>query len=285
MAKNTGKAHEQIVRAIFQAILDQEQVRNAVVKHDVKLEGKSGVHHQVDVYWEFSVGDLVYRTIVSCKDWPSSPVKKDHVLALRGVLDDIPGQPRGVIVSTSGFQEGAEVFANAYGIAAYTLRPAVDADYEGEIRCVQFEMNLAMPVLDKVQLIWDQAWLAEAKAKLGTEHISIPYQGFLGEMRLVDGEGKDVGALADALKAVLPDHFAEEPPSRKRVELGDDRYLPLENAPFPRAKLLALEADIGQLVQTGSFSFDRRDFVEYVLTNVHSGVERRLNPDPKRLPE
>jgi hypothetical protein len=38
----------------------------------VTLQGKL-TKHQIDVYWEFRIGDVVYRTVVQAKDW-SKPV-------------------------------------------------------------------------------------------------------------------------------------------------------------------------------------------------------------------
>jgi hypothetical protein len=120
-AKNTGLPYERIVQSIFQAILGQDRARNVVVEHDVKLMGKSGEQHQIDVYWEFEVGGVSYKTLVSAKDWAGN-VKKEQVLSFKTILDDVAGQPRGIIVTREGYQSGAEGFGRHHGITLYVLR-------------------------------------------------------------------------------------------------------------------------------------------------------------------
>jgi hypothetical protein len=60
--------YEQVTRAIFQALVDQDEARNIDVQHNVTLPGKF-LNHQVDVYWKFESGGIEYSTVVECKDW------------------------------------------------------------------------------------------------------------------------------------------------------------------------------------------------------------------------
>jgi hypothetical protein len=114
-----GIPYEILVQSIFQEIHDQQSVHTIRVKHDITLQGIDTTH-QIDVYWEFSLGGIVYRTIVQARDWKSE-IKKEHVLAFKGVLEDIPGQPRGIIITRTGFQRGAKAIAKAHGIKLYLL--------------------------------------------------------------------------------------------------------------------------------------------------------------------
>jgi hypothetical protein len=121
MQTNTGIPYELIVQSIFQEILDQERAHTIRVEHNVELKGRTTTH-QIDVLWRFSIGGIAYTTLVQAKDWKSK-IKKETVLAFRAVLDDIPGQPRGVLVTRSGFQSGAQILAEKHGIKLYLLRP------------------------------------------------------------------------------------------------------------------------------------------------------------------
>ena len=49
-------------------------------------------------------------------------------MKFKAVLDDLPDQPRGIIVSRNGFQRGARDFAAANGILLYELREPNDDD-------------------------------------------------------------------------------------------------------------------------------------------------------------
>jgi Restriction endonuclease len=117
--KNTGVPYEMLVKGIFQAIHDQDEVATISVEQNKTLQGKT-VPHDVDVYWKFDKGGIVYETIVQAKDW-RSPVKKGQLLEFKGVLDDLPGQVRGVFVTRSGYQKGAKDFAAAHKIILFVL--------------------------------------------------------------------------------------------------------------------------------------------------------------------
>jgi hypothetical protein len=41
MSDNAGKTYEKLATAVLQSIINQSDVRNIVVEHDVKLRGKS----------------------------------------------------------------------------------------------------------------------------------------------------------------------------------------------------------------------------------------------------
>lgn len=117
--KNTGIPYERLVQGIFQVIHDQEEVSTINVEQNKTLQGKA-VPHDVDVYWKFEKGGIVYETIVQAKDW-QNPVKKGQLIEFKGVLDDLPGQVRGVFVTRTGYQKGAKDFAEAHKIILYEL--------------------------------------------------------------------------------------------------------------------------------------------------------------------
>jgi hypothetical protein len=147
---NTGKPYEILVQAIFQAIHDQEEVATVIVGRNKTLQGRT-TPHQIDVYWEFEKGGISYAAIVQAKDW-QSPVKLGQLLEFRGVLDDLPGQPRGIFVTRSGYQRGARKFASAHGIMLYELdeppkRPNITittlgwVKYEVELRSFKLQVS------------------------------------------------------------------------------------------------------------------------------------------------
>lgn len=116
---NTGKSYEMIVQGIFQAIQDQDQVATVIVERNKILQGMT-VPHEIDVYWEFEKGGVLYKTIVQAKDWQTQ-VNQGQLILFKGVLDDLPGQARGVFVTRSGYQQGARDFANKHEIVLYEL--------------------------------------------------------------------------------------------------------------------------------------------------------------------
>ena len=139
-AKNTGKLYEQLVEQVIIGLLKLEGdgFKNLRVVRDEKLDaitrGEDGkpLKRQIDVYWEFDVGGLVYRTIIQAKDL-NRKIMLGMVDTFKTVLSDLPGQPRGIIITKKGAQAGALKFAKAHGIGSYHLREAVEQDFAGGV--------------------------------------------------------------------------------------------------------------------------------------------------------
>lgn len=105
------KKYQEDAAAFFRSLgleaLTDETVEGVRTKHDIDLLVKS--HHVgFDITW-----------IVECKLW-KTPVTKLHVLALREIVSDI-GADRGIILSESGFQSGAEEAANLTNVQLTSL--------------------------------------------------------------------------------------------------------------------------------------------------------------------
>jgi hypothetical protein len=120
MIDKTGKAYENLTQVIFQSVIDQKQFPNLKIERNLILQGKT-TSHQIDVYWKFEVGGVPHEVIVQAKDW-GTPVNKGQLLQFKEVLDDLPGQPKGVFVTRSGYQKGAKDYALAHGIVLYELK-------------------------------------------------------------------------------------------------------------------------------------------------------------------
>lgn len=128
MSKSTGKSFEILTQEIYQAFLDfdisEYGYKKTQVQHNVKIKGKSGAKHQIDVFWEFKLAGIDYCTLVEAKDW-KSPVKKEQVLSLKSKMDDIPNS-NGVVVSQTGFQKGAKIYAEHQGIRLISITEDTD---------------------------------------------------------------------------------------------------------------------------------------------------------------
>jgi hypothetical protein len=65
--KNTGRSYESLVEEVFSQLMKQDSVKNLSIEKNKKLQGKSTIH-EVDVFWEFSIGGIKYSTIIQAKD-------------------------------------------------------------------------------------------------------------------------------------------------------------------------------------------------------------------------
>jgi len=102
-----GLALEELVAKIFRA-------KGYDVKHNVKLIGRSGVEHQIDVYAEYKAPLHTSRIVIECKSY-DKPIDKDIVMKLIHEVEDL-GVDRGILVTTSYFTPDAISTASGYNI-------------------------------------------------------------------------------------------------------------------------------------------------------------------------
>ena len=116
----------------------------ANVQHNVKLEGRSGQKHQIDVYWEYEKDGKTHRVAIECKNY-SRRISLEKVCAFRGVLDDLD-DVSGIMVSKIGFQKGAKRYAKEFGISLKELRHPGDGETViGEIEN-HFHLEMRYPL-------------------------------------------------------------------------------------------------------------------------------------------
>lgn len=284
MTKNTGKPYERFTQEVFRAILAHEGVNNVDVQNDVELQGKTATH-QIDVYWEFDQGGIRYRTVVQCKDWDSR-VKQEQLFAFKTVLDDLPGQPRGVVVSRKGFQQGAREFAAAHGILIYELREPQDSDWDGYVREVHIEMQLLVPVLHAFQLIPDAEWARSEKQRLGLADTPIPieFRCPLGELVFRREDGSVLTNAGDVVEKLAPGIAGQRIRTTHRFE--ESAFLEVEHETFHRIRILGLEVDVEQTVGFSQMiHVNANELVSFILKNVVDGSFRSLDAQGRPLGE
>jgi hypothetical protein len=118
----TAQQYETIVQQLYQAILNSDAIKNITVQKNVVLEGKSTTPHQIDIYWEFTVAGVKYKTCVECKKLGRN-VEKADVLEFNSKIEDI-GNVTGIFVTTKGYQEGAITYGEYKNIRLLRAIPA-----------------------------------------------------------------------------------------------------------------------------------------------------------------
>jgi restriction system protein len=103
---------EQLVRDYL--IQQGQPLKSFIATHDIKLKCTDG-EYQIDVYAEFEYLGAVFKVLVECKRH-TNKIKRETVQILYDKLR-ATGAQKGMLFSTSGFQEGAHVYAEAHGIA------------------------------------------------------------------------------------------------------------------------------------------------------------------------
>lgn len=190
--KNTGLEYEKMAQIVFQQIVnsDLKVFQNIEVKHDIDIKGKTAMH-QIDVYWEFEMGGIIYRNIVQAKDWKSKVPLKE-MLAFKAILDDLPAGTAGIYVCKSGYQSGAVDYAKMHGINIYELREPKDDDWKGYIKTIIYDLVMEYPVYKNFHIIIDEQWIDANLPKLNKEDLRI--HGCKNELnfRLFNSEYKQI---------------------------------------------------------------------------------------------
>lgn len=103
-----GQRYEELIEYVYRH-LSMFEGPDIEVKRNVKIKGKSGVEHQIDVYYEFNVNNITHRVIIECKNHKKR-IGKDKIQSFKAVIDDL-GNCTGIFASRNGFQSGAKEFA------------------------------------------------------------------------------------------------------------------------------------------------------------------------------
>lgn len=124
--------YERLVQQVYREALEAEGVDNIDVRHNTKIEGRSGVKHQIDVFWRYRQAGIEHTILVECKHY-ASHVQLGNVRDFYGVLQDIPGA-KGIMVTKVGYQSGAIRYAEWYGIELKLLRKPTEEDWKGRVK-------------------------------------------------------------------------------------------------------------------------------------------------------
>jgi hypothetical protein len=110
---NNGFHFEEYVKYVFQSLLNLKG-EGIVVSQRATLVSRSGDAHEFDIFYEFKKVGIPHRVAIECKDW-RKPVSMGEVQEFESKLRNIPDL-RGVMISRSGYQEGAKKFGEGKGI-------------------------------------------------------------------------------------------------------------------------------------------------------------------------
>jgi hypothetical protein len=121
-----------------------------VVEHDVTEFGKSGARRQIDVRITHRVGGMTYVTLVECKRW-KQPVDRSRIDVLAAAIQDLNAS-KGVLFTTSGFEEGAERYARDQGVELFVVRDLTDEEWGLPGRIVSFWWQFVTAAFGRIEL-------------------------------------------------------------------------------------------------------------------------------------
>jgi len=121
----TAPEYEQLVMAVLAKQIEAEWPHGEPrIFHNRKYKGRSGHESQIDIAAELDLAGVRVLIVVECKKY-NRRIDNGEVREFADRLRDIAAH-KGIMVTTVGFQEGAQMVAEAAGIAL-VLTPPTDA--------------------------------------------------------------------------------------------------------------------------------------------------------------
>ena len=151
---NINTEYELFTREVCERLASYNGLLLSSVQHNVKLKGKSGFEHQVDVYWEYEKDGEMHRVAIECKNY-NQKIPIGRVRDFFGVLYDV-SNIKGIMACKEGYQDGAKKFADHYGISLKELR----APRDGETVIGELDMQFETDVTHRLFLI-NEEWAAK----------------------------------------------------------------------------------------------------------------------------
>lgn len=275
MAKNTGIPYERLTKWIVEQISIESGVHTTKIEHDVDLQGRDAIH-QIDVLWEFDICGIKYTTIIQAKDWSTQNVDQGKLLQFKCVLNDLPGQPRGIVVARKGFQSGAIEFAQKNGIVIYELREPTEVDWsksaeEGRITIFNINMDVYTPHFADIRLNQDETWNIQNLKRLNRQLSEAPRIEISDELKFYDKNDLEIASALILFNSLVPEGFNELPPTRVTYPFEKPTFIKTSN-PQVRAKINSIEMTITKTLETKTYQLrGEKDFAGYILRNVISG--------------
>lgn len=254
---NHNTAYEIFIRDIYQQILNQDTVENIEVKHNQKIQGKSGATHQVDVYWQYKQFGETVSIAIECKRY-SKKINIGIIRNFKAVLDDLSCS-KGIIVTTEGFQTGAIKFASSNNIGLKVIRTPKKEDLQGIPKHLTINGAITPVRVNGCSMILDKDWCIE-NIKEMNEDFSDSLTKLNVEIILVDRNGQridDMLSLEDKL-----------PVKNKTIPSKDNKY----EFRFEEAYILHPRYNLIKVSEI-HFNYDIEYFEEKRTFDIHSDIK------------
>ena len=167
MAK-MGSDYEQFVHKLQQALLNSESFAeqyNITVERNKKIIDNIGIEREFDLYWEYELAGITYKTIIECKDY-SSRISIEKIDALIGKLHDLP-DIKPVFATKIGYQSGAKTKARQNKVDLLIVREQNNNDWQDEngnplVKQIEINIHILSPAnVTNFQPFVDKNWILQ----------------------------------------------------------------------------------------------------------------------------
>ncbi len=168
--------------ALEQRLVQLFRGRGYDVEHNVKIVGRSGTEHQIDLLVRFDAPLHTSKIIIEAKSYQGS-IDKDKVMKLIQIVDDL-GADRGIIITTSWFTPGALTTAEGHNVELWDRERL--GNFLGEIEIAAVEKGLPEQVTVLETAVRPRLNFHELKARLAEDVEKKRRGGFLGMGKVLE---------------------------------------------------------------------------------------------------
>jgi hypothetical protein len=275
MEEDKNIEYEKLVQGIYQALHEVEGLNTVKVIHNVKIEGKSGCKHQIDVYWEVEIVGELYRVAIECKNYKDK-VEVGRVRDFFGVLHDI-GNIKGILVTKIGYESGALKFADYYGISLKEVRFPNVEDWRGRLKDVVINIKAFKAIVLKCSIIPDGRWLREVgKVRPEDEYISFSLpRDFEDEIIVYNEAGERITDFLE-MRSKLPCRWIEEQGLSHQYSF-EDGYI--DTVEFGRMKIHNIEFTYDVVAASLEGVVEGEEIANAVIRDVKTGKIKLIDKD------
>jgi len=143
--------YEEITKYIYSKLGEKEKIKIICYGKNCKLEGESGVKHQIDVLTSHLISGVEHKTAIECK-FHNVNIPKDPIMKLSSIMSDCNIE-YGVLVGKKGFTSDAKKYAKHLGnISLIELRKPEEKDWDGRLRDMTGIISVTNPNIHDIKI-------------------------------------------------------------------------------------------------------------------------------------
>lgn len=267
---NPNIEYEKFTQEIYQELVNADVLKTTDVQHNIKLKGRSGQEHQIDVYWEYEIAGTKQKVAIECKNY-NKTVGIGKVRDFYGVLYDL-NNVAGIMVTKIGYQKGAKEYASEYGISLKELRAPdpgeaiigeVEMNFDISVRRCLFLVNADYAETDKFSVTKYKHfldWMSLNNESSWASSTHVPLE--LVERNIVNSNGVTIVTL-EKIEEELPKDSDSD-----IVFKYEDAYV---NTRWGKIKINEIKYEYEYKNEKKIIAIDAQDFVKAILKDALNG--------------
>ena len=267
---NPNIEYEKFTQEIYQELVNADVLKTTKVQHNVKLKGRSGQEHQIDVYWEYEIAGTKQKVAIECKNY-NKTVAIGKVRDFYGVLCDL-NNVAGIMVTKVGYQKGAKEYASEYGISLKELRTPnsgeaiigeVEMNFDISVRRCLFLVDADYAETDKFSVTKYKHfldWMSLNNESSWASSTHVPLE--LVERNIVNSNGVTIVTLEKIEKELPKDSDSDI------VFKYEDAYV---NTRWGKIKINEIKYEYEYKNEKKIIAIDAQDFVKAILKDALNG--------------